>query len=306
MSRLRRFLDVLPRPLRRQKLLVALWGSHLVDPVQLLEFNGGARAWVDLRDAESRASYLSRSFWPEFPPMVAAFLGGGGDLFDVGANFGLVTFGVLPLVEGRGIGCHLFEANPRIVPLLERSAALWPRERISVIRCCVSDSAGASRLAVTSTAWGQAVIAAEGVEVPNLVLDDYIADRRIERIAFLKMDVNGWEPHALRGAARALAAGRIEAAFVEVVPAALAEGGASAAELLAMMRDLGFDAYFCALWDTPDPFGLAWVRVPIHGTRLRFARAAPLPPAYVQGDVLFVHRAAPYAEDIRRALAGGA
>ncbi len=302
---LRRLLDALPRRLRRQKLLMALYRAGLVQPVQCLDFNQGARAWVDLRDAESRACYISRSFWPEFHPMVAAFLQRGGDLFDVGANFGLVTFGVVPLVQGLGVGFHLFEANPHIVPLLERSAGLWPDERIRAIHCCVTDRPGTSRLTLPDSSWGHAFIGSDGEAAPNLVLDDYIAERRIERIAFMKVDVNGLEPLVMRGAARALAAGTVEAAFVEVAPDSLAVAGVSPAELVAMLRGFGFDAYFCALWERPDPHGSTWARVPVNGTVLRFAGAWPLPPTYVQGDVMFVHRTTPLAATLRNAVGAG-
>src|SRR5262249_20097291 len=125
----------------------------------------------------------------------------------------------------------------------------------------------------------------------------------VQRISFLKMDVNGSEPFALRGAARALAAGTIEAAFVEVADESLAPVGASAAGLLQLVQGFGFDAYFCSLWDKPDPFGLASVRVPVHGTTLQFAPAAPLPAAYVAGDVLFLHRSTPLAGTLRSLLA---
>lgn len=301
---LRRFLNALPRSLRRQKLLSALSRSGLVDPVQYLDFNEGARAWVDLRDAESRASYLSQSFWPEFHPIVAAFLGRGGAFFDVGANFGLVTFGVVPRVRGLGVDFHLFEANPRIVPLLERSAGLWTGERISVQHGCVTDRPGVSRLTLPGSAWGQAFIGESGEPVPNLVLDDYIADRRIERVAFMKMDVEGWEPYALQGAERALAAGKIEAGFIEVAPQQLRRAGATAEELLGRLQDLGFDLYFCGMWDYPDPHGLKWTRVPINGVSLRFAAASPLPSSYVAGDVLVLHRSTPLSAAVREAVRG--
>jgi FkbM family methyltransferase len=303
---LRRFLDALPRQLRRQKLLVALYRFGPVHPVQFLEFNDGAgRAWVDLRDAESRASYISQSFWPEFHPMVAAFLRRGGDFFDVGANFGLVTFGVVPLVQGLGVGFHMFEANPGIVPLLRRSSQVWPAERFAVNHCCVTDRPGTSKLTLPDESWGHAYIGSDGEPVPNLLLDDYIRERHVQRIAFMKMDVNGWEPFALRGAARALAAGTVEAAFIEVVPDALGPVGASADGLLVMMDDVGFDAYFCGMWDYPDPHGLRWTRVSVNGTSLRFAIASPLPPTYVQGDVMFVHRSTPLAATLRDAIGEG-
>jgi FkbM family methyltransferase len=291
---LRRLLDALPRQLRRQRLLIALRRLGLIDAVQLLEFNGNGRAWVDLRDAECRASYLSQDFWPEFHPIVAAFLRGGGDLFDVGAHFGLVTFGVVPMASASGVRFHLFEANPAIIPQLERSAALWPGASFVVNHCCVTDEPGVSRLALPDNCWGHAVIDSAGAEAPNLLLDDYVESRGIPRVGFVKMDVNGWEPQALRGSSRSLAAGKIEALFVEVVRS-------NADEILGMMRALGFDAYFCGLWDNPEPHGLDWRWVPVHGTPLRFAGAVPMPPNYAQGDILFLHRGSALAAAVRHA-----
>lgn len=300
--RLRRFLNALPPPLRRQKLLSALCRSGIVPPVQLATFNGEARAWVDLRDAESRATYLSQSFWPEFPPMVSAFLRHGGAFFDVGANFGLVTFGTVPLVRGSGIRFHLFEANPRIIPVLERSAREWPGERFEINHCCVSDRPGVSHHLVPDASWGHGRISDHGTPVPNLRLDDYIAERRIERIAFLKLDIEGWEVHALQGARQALAAGTVEAGFIEVEPGALRRTGADPRELLGLLDSLGFDAYFASLWDSADPHGLTWTRVPVHGTSLRFAPAATLPDTFVQGDVLVLHRSTGLAAAVRSTI----
>ncbi len=299
---LRRFLRRLPGTLRRQKLLVALCRSHLVSPVQWLEFNGAARAWVDLRDAESRANYLMETFWPEIHPIVAAFLRSGGDLFDVGANFGLVTFGTVPLVQGPGTGFHLFEANPRIIPLLHRSAAEWPGESFAINHCCVSDRPGTSHLWTPDASWGHALIADSGDPVPNLVLDDYITARKIDRITFLKMDIEGWEPYALQGARRALSSGQVAAAFIEVATASLLRTGTSPADLLRLLQGFGFDLYFCALWDSPDPLGLRWVRVPVNGTSLRFAAAAPLPDTFDQGDVLAIHRSSSLSRTLREAI----
>jgi hypothetical protein len=72
-----------------------------------------------------------------------------------------------------------------------------------------------------------------------------------------------------------------------------------------MMDDVGFDAYFCGMWDYPDPHGLRWTRVSVNGTSLRFAIASPLPPTYVQGDVMFVHRSTPLAATLRDAIGEG-
>ena len=236
--------------------------------------------------------------------MVAAFLRDGGDLFDVGANFGLVTFGVLPHVCGKGVGFHMFEANPRIVPLLARSAHLWLAEKIAINHCCVTDQPGISMLNMPDSCWGHAFIGDHGDAVPNLVLDDYIAGSGVERIAFMKMDIEGWELHALKGAERSLLAGKVRAGFIEISPEALRRAGADAEGLLKFLQEVGFDVYFCGMWDSPDPHGLRWTRLSINGTSLRFAQGSPLPPSYVAGDVLVVHHSSPHHAVLREAMAG--
>lgn len=298
---LRTLINHLPQFLRRQKLLMALYKSRVIDPVQCLRFNGDARAYVDLRDAESRANYLSQSFWPEFHPMVAAFLRNGGEMFDVGANFGLVTFGVVPLIQGHSVGFHLFEANPNIAPLLNRSARLWPDERFTVNHCCVSDHAGTSNLTLPDKHWGHAFIEESGGDIPNLVLDEYVESRGIKRITFMKMDVEGSEMRALRGMRRSLASGLVSAAFIEVDRESLKRAGSSADELLALLSHLGFDLYFSSLWDKPDSFELKWTRADVNGTSLRFAPAYPLPSAYTSGDVMAIHRSTALSKELRRA-----
>lgn len=281
---------------------MAMYGTGLVSPVQCLGFNGHARAWVDLRDAESRAAYLSESFWPEIHPIVAAFIGRGGHLFDIGANFGLVTFGTVPLVQGRGVGFHLFEANARIVPLLRKSAELWGRESFVINHCCVTDRQGMSRFSLTDESWGHGQIGEHSEVVPNLMLDDYISGRGIERISFMKMDIEGWEPFALNGARRALTSGKVEAAFIEVAPALLQRTRTSAEELLGALVKFGFDPYFVELYEHQNVHGLRWVPVAVNGTTLRFARARPLPTTYVQGDVLAIYRETPIGASLGKAV----
>ncbi|MCL4837578.1 MAG: FkbM family methyltransferase [Thermoanaerobaculia bacterium] len=234
--------------------------------------------------------------------MVAAFLREGGDLFDVGANLGLVTFGVLPVVREMGIGFHLFEANSRLIPLLRRSALEWPSEDVRVVHCCVTDAAGISYHRLPDACWGHGQIDTHGEAVTNLRLDDYVAVADVEAVGFLKLDVEGWELNALRGAESALASGKVKAGFVELVPEALARAGASVADVLTYLQGKGFDVYFAAMWEREDPHGLTWRTVGVNGTELRFAGAVPLPASFAQGDVLVIHRSSPIAAQVSAAF----
>lgn len=255
---------------------------------------------MDLRDPGCRGVYLTRYFWPAFPAFAAAFLRDGGDFFDVGANFGLITFGTLP--HSPNTRFHLFEANPRIIPLLERSARDHAGAAVVVNHCCVTDVPGTSHLHLHNNDTAYGYISGQGTPVPNLLLDEYVARRGIGRIGFLKMDIEGWELHALRGGRQELTAGTVRAGFVEVSPVALGRAGATAQGLLDLLAELGFDCYFVEMLDAPDPHGLTWARVRINGTTIRVARASPIPPTFVQGDVFILHRTNLHAATVRAAL----
>jgi FkbM family methyltransferase len=294
---LRQFLTILPAFLRRQKLLIALNRLGIASAIQMVEFDKAGKAFIDLRDAESRAVYLSHSFWPEFHIMVAAFLRNGGDMFDVGTNFGLVSFGTAPLVKGAAF--HLFEANPQIIPTLKKSKNLHPDNRFTVNHCCVTNEHGISRLSLPDSHWGHGFIGEQGAEVRNLILDEYIEEKQIKRIAFMKMDIEGFEPKAIGGAQRALRAGVVEAAFIEVGVETLQRQGSNADELLNQLQDSGFDLYFCGHWDYPDPYGLSWKRTDVNGTSLRFTPAVPLPKTYMNGDVMAIHRSTALSKKLK-------
>lgn len=283
-------------------MLSLLQRSGLVDPQQRIRFNGDAIAWVDLRDAESRAALLGGSFWPEFPPMVAAFLRGGGEMFDVGANLGLVSLGVLPLFADESTRFHLFEANPRLVELLERSAREWPQRDLRIVSGCVTDRTGVSRFTPSGSHWGRGRIDAEGESVENVRLDDYIARLGIERVGFLKIDVEGWELRVLKGAARSLQRGLVQAGFVEIAPTELERAGTSADEVQSFLLSCGFDLYFAGLSRPEDPSDTKWRRLDVNGTVLKFAPAYPLPESFVQDDLLILHRSNPLAASLRSAF----
>jgi len=90
-----------------------------------------------------------------------------------------------------------------------------------------------NRLAADATA------AWKRVEVPVLVIDDRLVDVAPGRVAFVKIDVQGWECHVLRGMRATLARNPQAVLAIEIFPAGLQEAGASGAELAQLIRDLG-------------------------------------------------------------------
>ena len=115
-----------PLLLRRHLLVNCLLGVFPKSHDQWIEFNGHAKAYVDLRDPEVRNVFLQRSFEPDFLQLASAVLSEGGVAFDCGANFGLCTFGLIPFIDLDHLSFHLFEANRNLIPYLEKSKSLFP------------------------------------------------------------------------------------------------------------------------------------------------------------------------------------
>ncbi len=84
--------------------------------------------------------------------------------------------------------------------------------------------------------------------VVTIALDDYCEKLGIERIDFLKVDVEGMEPAVLAGAKKLMAKKAIGTIFMEVCPANLIAAGFDAAILYKGIRDVGYRPF--AL--TPD------------------------------------------------------
>jgi hypothetical protein len=122
---------------------------------------------------------------------------------------------------------------------------------VEIIRAAVSDSAGTisffeqdgyGTLARAITETGQKYLGGKlrDVEVDSITLDDFCDSRRLHPDV-LKIDVDGAEGRALRGATSFLRAGR-GLILLEMHPWAIQQLGDDEAELLAWLGDNGWSA----------------------------------------------------------------
>lgn len=145
--------------------------------------------------------------------------GGTAVVFDVGANEGHFTAAVLSLVDD--VRVHCFEPNPETHARL--AARFAGDARVIVNHCGVGAHAG--RLALHDYADGQGSShasflaetfrdihpgATRSVSVPVVTVDDYLRDHGIERIDYLKLDVEGFEKEVFAGMAETIARGGVD------------------------------------------------------------------------------------------------
>lgn len=141
-------------------------------------------------------------------------------VFDVGANLGDWTRSIHGHLAPEST-IHAFEPVATIFAALQRNVAELPSApRVELTNAALSDRDGHAEIWVYGGGAsalhdrGQTAmreVAALREQVRLLSGDDFCRARAIERIAFLKVDVEGHEIAVLRGFERMLAEGRIEA-----------------------------------------------------------------------------------------------
>ncbi|HXO95029.1 MAG TPA: FkbM family methyltransferase [Chthoniobacterales bacterium] len=277
-----------PPWLRRHLAVKCLLGVFPRSYDQWIEYNRGATAYVDLRDPEVRNVFLKRSFEPDFFAIASAVLVDGGLFFDCGANFGLCTFGLIPSVE-RGLACHLFEANPNLTRYLEKSRSLFPSVSIKIIEGCLADWPGTSRFQINPEFTGRSHTELGGATIlQNVVLDDYLEQNQIERITFLKMDLEGQELSALRGLTKALARGAVAVIYLEVSSELLRRYSIGPEQVVDFLSNNGFRIFYCR---DRDLLGRQPTRVRFAHRGLNRLRLAEFEFAddHLQTDLLAIH-----------------
>jgi FkbM family methyltransferase len=142
----------------------------------------------------------------------------GAIVLDVGANQGLWTKALLASAEDQIERIYAFEpsrANHEALSQID-----WPG--LEVVHAAVGRAPGTVTIYSDYAGSGLAsvhprhdVTQTMQEQVPMVSLDDFVYGRGLERIDFLKMDIEGHELFALEGAARLLSERRVRALSFE-------------------------------------------------------------------------------------------
>src|SRR5438309_10854319 len=106
--------EKLPRTLRRHRLIKGWMRLTGEDPVQLVRIRNGAHGYADLSDGFLRLIIIEENFEKDFFRIADSLLQGGGEFMDVGANYGLLSFGLARNLDKR-VRFHLFEPNQELL-----------------------------------------------------------------------------------------------------------------------------------------------------------------------------------------------
>jgi len=123
-------------------------------------------------------------------------------VFDVGANVGFYTLLASKLVGPKG-RVFAFEPLPRNLHYLKRHLAMNRASNVALFEAAVWDRSGIVRFDAGPDA-SQGRVHADGFDVASVSLDELWAEGSLPLPDVIKMDIEGGELHALRGARQML------------------------------------------------------------------------------------------------------
>jgi FkbM family methyltransferase len=162
-------------------------------------------------------------------------------LFDFGANVGMVALHAAKICQ-----TVAFEPDPSFQRRLEVNAALNPDRAFSLEPIAISDTDGTVVLYTDGDEGNSPSLVHQGgesgsVSVTARSLDSLLAESRLPHPTVIKLDIEGAEILALRGAKQLLTApGRPRALYIEVHNTYLPGFGSSADEVYALLKEFGY------------------------------------------------------------------
>jgi FkbM family methyltransferase len=223
--------------------LLLSWQKGWIRPPQGISevrLKDGRTLRCDLGDSTQRTMALGL-FEPAETRLARELLQPGDTFVDVGAHIGWFTTIASHRVGGGGavIACEPYPAN---AAALKENIALNGAHNVRLVEMALGSQPGELSLApagdsggITALDWGEG----ERVTASVTTLDEVAAG--MTAITLLKMDVEGWEPHVLRGGSAALK--RTKYVLIEINKPALKKAGSSADELYGLLRDAGFATF---------------------------------------------------------------
>jgi FkbM family methyltransferase len=245
---------------------------------------GFALAELSLRARLTYAAHLWKAVFKQHHtallPIIRPLIPKDGVVFDIGSHAGQYTKLFARLVPQGQVWS--FEPAPYALSILRPAVRLNRLQNVAIRTCGLGDREGEFFLSTPlkeggSYRFGLAHLGEETrnarrQRVPITTIDRVVAEEGIERVDFIKADIEGWELRMLHGGETAIA--RFEPALLlEVNGKALARAGDSAAALWDFLRRRGYRP-----WRLGDPGPSPPDAAPAEGDILWLPRRGRIPP----------------------------
>ena len=209
---------------------------------------GGLLWEVNPHDEICRALLWSGSYESRDMDVVKGCLHEGAVVLDVGANIGIYSIMASKFLRGN-CSIYALEPNPPVYQTLCRNI---DRNKVAGIVPCkiaLGDKKGVEILATCSSNTGVSYVQPEGsrdggtvIEVTTL--NDFVAEKQIKRIDFMKVDVEGYEAMFLKGGLKTLKAMNA-VIMIEICPHNLKRMDMTPEGIVALLRECGYTKLTC-------------------------------------------------------------
>jgi len=193
-------------------------------------------------------SILRHGTWePCETRLVVKLLQAETDFLDLGANIGWYTIIAAKVLSGRG-NVHAFEPDPTNFSLLMKNISINSISNSTCNNVGASDHASGARLFLDTKNKGDhrlydSVDGRDSLPVRTILIDAYDGIDR-SRALIVKIDTQGSEVHILRGMKNLIDNHPKEIVLIcEFWPFGLTKNGTSAAELIRLISDAGFEPF---------------------------------------------------------------
>lgn len=223
----------------------------------MARLESGARVRVDLSESIDAQMYFDGGYELAWVRAVTPFAR-AKTVLDCGANVGAFTFGLAHVAAF----IYAFEASPANALRLQETVALNCYQHIQVVERAVSSE---SKSLVSMYEYHEGghgnrfcMPTNEAAGVETLCLDDFCDECEVGEVGLLKLDIEGFELKALRGARRLIERHK-PAILCEFNEGTLARNGDSCAALWAEFQGLGYKAHTLNTSGALEQFeGAAW------------------------------------------------
>jgi len=259
-SRLRQLTQILPLPNSIMSWIIKY--THITYPeIPIVVPAKGGFANFEIQDAqEFIQSYIYFRGFYEFREtrILRQYLRDGDVFIDVGANLGWFTLVAASIVGTKG-KVIAFEPSSSIYAHLKKNVEINLFDNIKLEKLALSDKNGTVKFQINSNenrGLGSIVLTenvdkvVEIEKVKTLKFDDYYQDCNLDKIRFMKIDVEGAEMMVLQGMSGILQNKACDYLMVEVSDDRLREIGSSSADVLTLLRDYGYRLFHINLFQT--------------------------------------------------------
>jgi FkbM family methyltransferase len=209
---------------------------------------GGVRFTCDLRDQIARDVFLAGLYEPIETQLLRETLRPGDTFVDVGANWGYFTLIAASLVNAQGRVIAV-EADPRHYARLANNVALNHFSQVTCVHAAAARERGTLRLRGYADAAVNRGVSSLHASLPEdaptfdvaaIPIDALLDDAGCDRVALMKIDVEGGEDGVLEGMQSGLARHRFARIMLELHPDILEQRDVSVREVCDRLRAHGY------------------------------------------------------------------